>query len=242
MAAPSRQAVRLLVNPVVRGREYLTELPGPFIFVANHPSELDAPLVSQVLQGVVRRVVSVSAAPETGLRAAAVKSLGLRTTRTLTSMLAHGGSLLLFAENYRADDGTLTEFNLGAARLGIQTGVQIVPVTLVGTYRALPPWRRLPETSRPKVSVIFGRPIQAAPGSEPSAVNDQIVKAITLGLAEAEAGWYGALRAEAEGTFAAVAGSSAGSSTGDVGDSARWQRIWKATAPDKSTRRTVWVK
>ncbi|MCU1478435.1 MAG: hypothetical protein JWQ64_3128 [Subtercola sp.] len=238
MSVPSRQAVRLLVNPVVRGREYLSELPGPFIFVANHPSDVDAPLLSQVLAGVVPRLVSVSAAPQAGIRASAVKSLGLRSARTLTAMLDHGVSLLLFPENRRADDGTLTEFNAGAARLGIQTGVQIVPVTLVGTYRALPPWRHLPETSRPKVSVIFGRPIQAVPGSEPSAVTDQIVKAISLGLAEATTGWYGALRAEAEG----VLDKAAGQTQGGGESSARWRRIWKATAPDKSQRRTVWVK
>ncbi|MEF2975999.1 lysophospholipid acyltransferase family protein [Subtercola sp. YIM 133946] len=237
MAAPTRAAVRLLVNPVVRGREYLAELPGPFVFVANHPSELDAPLVSQVLSGLVPRLVSVSAAPATGIRERAERSLGLRSASTLRALLERGVSVLLFPENRRADDGSLQPFNLGAAQLGIRAGVPIVPVTIVGSYRALPPWRRLPEPSRPRVDVIFGRPIQVTSGSEPRGLNEQIVTAITLGLAEARQGWYGALRAEADGTLG-----DAGATVADGVDAARWRRVWKATQPDTTPRRTVWVK
>ncbi|MCU1482467.1 MAG: phospholipid/glycerol acyltransferase [Subtercola sp.] len=240
MGVPSRATVRLLVNPIVRGREYLSELPGPFLFVANHPSELDAPLLALVLARIAPRLVAVGAAPQTGARGAFESALGLRSAGRLAGLLNRGVSVLLFPESHRADDGTLTPFNLGAARLGILTGVPIVPVTLSGTYRALPPWRHLPETSRPRVNVIFGRPIRPAEGSEPSAVNDEIVTAITLGMAEVKNGWYGALRADAEGTPAAV-----GSATDEGGaerGTARWRRIWKATAPDEVQRRTVWVK
>ncbi|MEA9984709.1 MULTISPECIES: lysophospholipid acyltransferase family protein [Subtercola] len=240
----SALSLRLGVKPVIRGLEYIAELPGPFIFVANHPSELDAPLIQQALAGAPRagvgrerhsaiRTVVVGVQPAIGAAGVAEKLLRLRSGARLTELLGRGVSVVLFAEKTRSDDGSLTQFDRGAAQLGIQTGVTLVPVTLGGTFRALPPWRRTPEAGRPVVTVTFGRPIQIDAGDESTSVTAKIVKAITLGLAEESSGWYGALRSEAENSLPTDEQNSPAA--------AHWRRIWGATAPRPETRRRVWV-
>ncbi|QWT24363.1 1-acyl-sn-glycerol-3-phosphate acyltransferase [Subtercola sp. PAMC28395] len=225
-------AVRLAVDPVVRGLDQLADHPGPYLFVANHPSELDAALVSELVREYAPQLVSVGVEPRHGLLGLADQARGLRSVSRLSTLLHHGVSLLLFPERHRSDDGSMTEFDLGAARLGIRSGVTIVPVALVGTFRALPPWRVLPESGGHSVTVVFGAPIRTAAGDEPSAVNASIVEAITLGMAEATLGWYGALRAQAEGSLP---------DTKTDETAAHWRRVWNATKPERQTRRQVWT-
>ncbi|RFA23609.1 lysophospholipid acyltransferase family protein [Subtercola boreus] len=226
-----RLAMRLAVTPSVHGLEYVTEAKGPFIFVANHPSALDEALVRDALADVAPRLVSVAVDPRRGIRGLLDRALSLRSATRLAALLASGTSVLLFAERTHPDDGTLGEFDLGAAALGIRTGVPIVPVTLQGTFRALPPWRTSALPGRPRVAVVFARPIHAGRGAELSAVTGSIVKAITAGLAEETLGWYGALRSQADQTELPR----------EDGAAADWRRVWQATAtPAGHARRRVW--
>ncbi|CAN5262826.1 hypothetical protein BH09ACT6_BH09ACT6_07500 [soil metagenome] len=224
--------VRLAVDPVIRGREYLAEQPGPYLFVANHPSELDAPLLRQVLRDIAPQLVAVGVEPRFGLQGLADRARGLRSVSRLAALVQRGVSVLLFPERHRSDDGSMTEFDLGAARLGIRSGAAIVPVALVGTFRAQPPWRVVPEAGRPAVTVVFGKPIRPGAADEPAAVNRSIVEAITLGMAEASLGWYEALRAQADHTLPET--------TTDE-SAAHWRRVWNATKPDRQRRRQVWT-
>ncbi|RFA08021.1 hypothetical protein B7R54_01395 [Subtercola boreus] len=227
-----RLALRLAVTPAVHGLEHVTESDGPFIFVANHPSALDEALVRDALRGVTTRLVSVAVEPRAGIRGLVDHAFSLRSASRLGTLLKSGTSVLLFAEKNRTDDGSLAPLDLGAAALGIRTGVPLVPVSLLGTFRALPPWRTTVEPGRPRVSVLFSRPIRAGSGDELSTVTDELAQAISTGLAEESRGWYGALRSQADG--AAPAGS-------DGQPEAGWRRMWKATAtPTGPDRRRVW--
>ncbi|MDF2444194.1 MAG: 1-acyl-sn-glycerol-3-phosphate acyltransferase [Subtercola sp.] len=225
-------ALRLAVTPAVHGLEHVREHGGPFIFVANHPSELDETLVRNALRSVVPRLVSVAVEPRGGIRGLVDKALSLRSASRLSTLLKSGTSVLLFAEKTRSDDGSLAPLDLGAAALGIRTGAPLVPVALVGTFRALPPWRTTVEPGRPRVSVLFSRPIRAGSGDESSAVTESIAQAISTGLAEESRGWYGAQRSQADGAVSAET---------EGRPEAGWRRMWRATAtPTGPTRRRVW--
>ncbi|PPF80757.1 hypothetical protein C5B96_10765 [Subtercola sp. Z020] len=228
----SRLAVRLSVTAQSYGLEHVAETKGPYIFVSNHPSELDEALVRDALRHLSPRLVTVAVEPRRGIRGLVDQALSLRSASRLAVLLASGTSVLLFAEKTRTDDGSLAQLDLGAALLGIRTGAPLVPVSIVGSYRALPPWRTTVEPGRPRVQVLFGRPIRAGVGDEPSAVTDELAAAISTGLAEESRGWYGARRSQADGAHAPETA---------AGGEAGWRKIWKATAtPTSPSRRRVW--
>ena len=227
-------SLRLVVKPVAHGLEHVSDQPGPFIFVANHPSALDAPLIRDAIAHHFPHSVAVSAAPPSAARLAVERLFGLRSIKGLNGLLRQGISVVLFPERNPSDDGTMTEFDLGAARLAIRTGFPVVPVALHGTFAALPPWRVLPVAGRPQVTVLFGRPIYAEPTEEPHQVTDRILQSVAVGLAEETQGWYGALRAHAKKTLIQPGVHAA--------SAARWRRIWKATsAPQNRSHRKVWI-
>ena len=68
--------------------------------------------------------------------------------------LRGGGVLMIFPEGERAfADGRFTRFKTGAARLALEAGVPILPVTIRGGNRAWPRGQRFPHACR--VEIIF---------------------------------------------------------------------------------------
>jgi len=75
--------------------------------------------------------------------------------------LKRGGGLVIFPEGGRTFTGRLMPFKAGVIRLALETGAPIVPVTIIGGYRAFSPHHIFP---RPyKVRVIYHEPIILAP-------------------------------------------------------------------------------
>ncbi|MBS1786741.1 MAG: 1-acyl-sn-glycerol-3-phosphate acyltransferase [Acidobacteria bacterium] len=71
--------------------------------------------------------------------------------------LRAGGGLMLFPEGSRTPSGRLEEFKPGVVRLAIETGAPIVPVTIIGGYRAYARHYYFP---RPfKVRIVYHEPI-----------------------------------------------------------------------------------
>ena len=68
---------------------------------------------------------------------------------------------MVFPEGARTCSGRLDEFKPGVIRLALDTGAPIVPVTVIGGYRAFSPHHFFP---RPfKVKIIYHDPIQLTP-------------------------------------------------------------------------------
>lgn len=143
----------------------------PYIFMSNHLSLYDIPLLLVSLPGTVRMVAKkelfkvplwgdamqqsdfVSIDRENG--AQAIKDLEIAAQK-----MTHGIRLWIAPEGTRSRDGQLHGFKKGAFNLAIQTGATIIPVTIIGTDKLLPAktWRfRLGQ----KVSVHLGAPIDA---------------------------------------------------------------------------------
>lgn len=75
--------------------------------------------------------------------------------------LRHGGGLMIFPEGARTKSGRLEEFKPGVIRLALDTGAAIVPVTIIGGYRAFSPHHYFP---RPfKVRIVYHEPIHLTP-------------------------------------------------------------------------------
>ena len=75
--------------------------------------------------------------------------------------LRQGGGLMIFPEGGRTRTGRLTPFKPGVIRLALETDAPILPVTIIGGYRAFSPHHLFP---RPyKVRIVYHDPIRLTP-------------------------------------------------------------------------------
>jgi 1-acyl-sn-glycerol-3-phosphate acyltransferase len=251
-------------KPDVQGLEYLENVNGPVVFVANHSSHLDTPLIIGSLPNRLAHKLAVGAAADYFFDArwrAAITALVFNAfpverhrSRRLRSLapylLARGWSLLLFPEGTRSEDGWMAPLRLGAAHLCVTNNVPIVPVVLRGTYAAMPRGRNWPMPGRPRVVVRYGPALYPGDGEGARAFNVRVGQAIARLWAEEELGWYNSLRAQAEGRLALPTGPEAvvtGPLTvpapvpAEKPKVASWRRTWESTRPlAPRRRRSAW--
>jgi 1-acyl-sn-glycerol-3-phosphate acyltransferase len=165
------------------GHEYLEHLDGPVIFVANHCSHVDTPVLLRSLPARWRRRTAVAAAADyfytkrvlanaVSLAFCAVpverraRGMGTDATTDIEHLIDIGWSLIVFAEGTRSRDGRVGPMRSGAAVLAARHGVPIVPVHVSGTYDAMPPgrsWMARPQGgghwARHHIRVSFGAPV-----------------------------------------------------------------------------------
>ncbi|HEU4426298.1 MAG TPA: lysophospholipid acyltransferase family protein [Pilimelia sp.] len=262
-----------LTNPDVQGLDHLEAVTGPVILVANHSSHLDTPLIIGSLPQRLASRLAVGAAADyffdarwravvTGLvfNAFPVERYRSRRLRSLApDLLTRGWNLLLFPEGTRSADGWMSPLRLGAAHLCVSLQVPLVPVVLRGTYAAMPRGRNWPVPGRRRVVVRYGRPLHPQEGEGARAFNARVADAIARLWAEEELGWYGSLRAHAEGQLAlptgpaptspALTGPANGAqpaprpeeSRSAPAPAASWRRIWESSRPlPGRDRRSAW--
>ena len=71
-----------------------------------------------------------------------------------------GGSLILYPEGTRSQDGEAGAFKSGAAFFAVELGVPVVPAYIEGTYQILPKGHYVPRAG--PVTVRFGEAIELA--------------------------------------------------------------------------------
>ena len=193
LSAICRPLIALYTRRRVEGLEHLDGLTSPAVFVANHCSHIDTPVILRALPWSRRRRTAVAAAADyfyTRRLLAQVVSLAFNTVpveRTerlepdcasvLDRLLGDNWSLVVFAEGTRSRDGTVGPLQSGAAVLAAQHGLPIVPVYITGTHATMPPgrrWMRRGRAGRQEVRVVFGPPIPPRPREERREVMDEV--------------------------------------------------------------------
>jgi 1-acyl-sn-glycerol-3-phosphate acyltransferase len=141
------------------------------IFMPNHVSFLDGPLLEMLIPGAARVVLkkSILRIPIVGLAMRFVGFVpvdrkgaqgGKRSiARAIRMIREQGYSFLIFPEGTRSRNGKLQRFRRGGFFLAIETGAAIVPVTISGTFELMPKGQKY--ARKGSVRVIFHKPIPA---------------------------------------------------------------------------------
>jgi 1-acyl-sn-glycerol-3-phosphate acyltransferase len=144
----------------------------PAVYMPNHVSFLDGPLVMVLIPGVARVILkkSVLRIPIVGMGMRhvgfvpvdrkGVKGGRKSISRAAGLMRTRGYSFLIFPEGTRSRDGRLGPFRRGGFFLALETGAPIVPVSILGT-RALMPKKQW-FARRGRVRVVFHEPVPVA--------------------------------------------------------------------------------
>ena len=232
-------------QPTVEGLDRLDLLEPPVLFVANHTSHIDTPLILCSLPTHWREKTAVAAAADyffdVKWRAASTalvfntfpieRTGGKRATTTARQLIDQGWNLVLYPEGTRSKDGWLGRWRHGAARLAIEFGVPVVPIALRGTWAAMPRGRSWPVKGRVPISVRFGAPVHPSPDEDFPGLSRRLQQEMARLWDEDATNWYRSMRNEADGRTPAM--------TGPKGP--RWRRVWESSRPLPRTRRPrVW--
>jgi 1-acyl-sn-glycerol-3-phosphate acyltransferase len=165
------------------GREIFDDprLERPVIFVANHSSHLDTPVVLRAIPRKWRNRTAVAAAADyfykKRWKANGVALMfntvplgrdggGIDALEHVEKLIGQGWNLMMFPEGTRSRKGDIGKIRSGAAVIAARTGIDIVPIYVAGTHEVMPPGRNWPKrkpgklfSRRHKVEVRFGEPI-----------------------------------------------------------------------------------
>jgi 1-acyl-sn-glycerol-3-phosphate acyltransferase len=181
------------ITPVIRRMSTLTvdgidrlDGRGPYIFVANHNSHLDTPVLLSALPPRLRRRTIVAAAMDNffmqtfkAFRTVLVfnaipidrHKINRRSSQLALELVEDHWNLLLYPEGGRSPDGNLQEFKGGAAYLAERSQAAVVPIYIheAGFLRG-PKYAKAPQYTRGRsqrrhpVTVTFGEPLRAEDG------------------------------------------------------------------------------
>ena len=142
------------------------------IFMPNHISFLDGPMLEMLIPGAARVVLkkSVLRIPVVGLVMRFVGFVPVdrkgaeggkkSIARAVRMVREKGYSFLIFPEGTRSRDGRLQAFRRGGFFLALESGAPIVPVTIRGTFELMPKGQKY--ARKGTVQVAFHDPISAA--------------------------------------------------------------------------------
>ena len=164
------------------------------IFMANHVSNLDPPVLTSAIPGrtSVFYKKSLSKIPILGYAMRLAEFVPVsrggdveaarESARLATGVLAQGIHITTFVEGTRSRDGRLLPFKKGPFYLGMESGAPCIPVSISGTEKMMHKGssRVLPGVAR----VVFHAPIDPARFADRDALMLAVREAIASGLPE----------------------------------------------------------
>lgn len=118
------------------------------LFVANHQSELDIPVLLASLNKPIGFIAKkeMEKIPIASYWMTEMKCIfmdrknireSIKSINQGAEYLKEGYSIVIFPEGTRSKSGKIGEFKKGSTKLGIKAQVPIVPITINGTYKCL---------------------------------------------------------------------------------------------------------
>jgi 1-acyl-sn-glycerol-3-phosphate acyltransferase len=166
---------------------------GTYIFMSNHVSNLDPP----ILIPLIPRRTSVMVKKELfsypilgkAMRMGSLvpvdrgnRDAGIEAVKAAKKGIGQGLNMTIYVEGKRSFDGKLLPFKKGPFYLAMECGVPVVPVTIAGTHYAMPKKRF---AIRPgTVKVIFHEPIEPKDFGSRECLMEKVRAAIDSGLPE----------------------------------------------------------
>ena len=160
------------VRVEVEGLERI--VPGKtYVFVSNHQSIYDTPVIFASLPYQIRIIAKTSLAkfPVLGwhLRRGGHLFVDRRhpdragILKRWRALVSEGLSLIIYAEGTRSPDGHVARFKAGSFLLAIEAGLPIVPLAVIGTRQVMPKGRLRTEPAdvragRPRADSATGHP------------------------------------------------------------------------------------
>ena len=235
VAGPLRATVKALADPRLQGMDRLDDLrrlgddAPSLIFVANHHSHLDAPLMLTSIPSPWREHLFVVAAADyffTSRATSAASALALgaipidrstvsrRTSDLAAELLGDGWSMVIFPEGGRSPDGWGQPFKGGAAFLADKCGVPVVPVHIDGSGAI---WGKGARKLSPgSVTITFGAPLRKRDDENVRRFGDRIERAVGELGDESLYDWWTARQRAAAGATPRLTGP----------DAIGWRRAW----------------
>ena len=163
------------VRVTVEGLDRIT--PGTtYVFVSNHQSIYDTPVVFASLPYQLRIIAKESLAkfPVLGwhLKRGGHLFVDRRhpdragILKRWRALVSEGLSLIIYAEGTRSTDGHVSRFKAGSFMLAIEAQLPIVPVAIIGTRQVMPKGRLRTEPA--DVTLVVHAPIQPPPIAAPT--------------------------------------------------------------------------
>lgn len=185
--------VRIFCGKVVlQGLENLK--PGQnYIFMANHVSNLDPPVLIPSVPGrcsvLVKKELFRTPILGTGMHQADLvpvdrrdREAAIESIRAATEVLKKGLHMVIYPEGTRSADGRLLPFKKGPFHLAMDSGVPVIPVTILGTFES---WPKTRFALRPGTStVIFHPAIESREFTDRDALMAAVRESIASALPE----------------------------------------------------------
>jgi len=162
-----------------------------YIFMTNHVSNLDPPIqipliprqTSIMVKQELFRVPILGQAMRMGSLVPvdrANRDAGIQAVNDAKAVVAKGLPMTIYVEGKRSFDGKLLPFKKGPFYLAMECAVPVVPMTIVGTHRAMPKGRYSIKPG--KVTVIFHQPIDPKDFGSRECLMEKVRAAIESGL------------------------------------------------------------
>jgi 1-acyl-sn-glycerol-3-phosphate acyltransferase len=171
------------------GRENIK--PGQnYIFMSNHASNLDPPIEIPRIRArcsvLVKKELFRVPVLGTGMHMAQLvpvdrsnREAAIESVHEGVAVLRQGLHMLIYPEGTRSPDGRLLPFKKGPFHLAMESGVPILPLTILGTYEAWPKHRFA--LKKCTVTVVYHPPIDPKNYTD----RDQLMAAVRQSIASA---------------------------------------------------------
>ncbi len=172
-----------------------TRVPGPVVFMANHLSMLDGPLVVSALPRITRAIMKRAAfkVPVAGpaMRYAGFVPVdrgkargGFRSIESAAELMErYGYSYVIFPEGTRSRDGHMQRLRRGGFFLAMSGKAPIVPISIKGTFELMPRGSRLIRPGTVRVEFHEPVPVEGYTNETSAELMEKVRISIAGGLA-----------------------------------------------------------